>query len=112
MARRVKTRSIIVSRKHARKMAVAVATIAHTLRELSGTLFVLSEKIGTATTPPNLLFPYSPDYLMRMHEILAADAEHLDHMRVFLGHLLYEAPLYSPKAAVAKPIGDGASASR
>jgi len=48
---------------------------------------------------------------MRVQEVLAADAEHLTRVHVLLGHLLNEAPLYSPKAAVAKQIGDGASAS-
>lgn len=49
-----------------------------------------------------------PRCLTRVRKV----AEHLTRVKVFLGHLLKEAPLYSPKAAVARQIGDGASASR
>ena len=104
-------RSIVVSRKHTRKMAIAASVIAYHLREISGVLVGLSEELGTTTNTPNLLGTNTTDRLMRMHEILAADAEYLDRMKVFLGHLLHAAPQYSPKAAVAKAIGEGTSAS-
>jgi len=48
--------SIIVSRKHARKiarkMALAVAGVAYHLREISGVLVGLSESSGRARTLP------------------------------------------------------------
>jgi len=95
-----RARSIIVSRKHALKMARAVDRVAHHLREISGVVFVLGEgKLRPGADNSHLL--------MRMHEVLQADAEDLARMKVFLGHLLHqEVP---PKA---KMIGDGTSASR
>ena len=108
--------STIVSRKHARKiarkMAFEVAGIAYHLREISGVLVGLGEMLGPGTDTPNVLRTDTPNLLMRVHEILADDAEHLTRVQVFLVHLLNEAPRYSPTVAVAKQIGDGTSASR
>jgi hypothetical protein len=111
-----RARSIIVSRKHVRDMAIAVASISYRLRDLGGMLFVLSGQLRPggpgADTHPSLLDGGTPNLLMTMHEILRDDAEYLDHMKVFLGHRLYqEAPLATTKAH-AKMIGDGTSASR
>ena len=106
-----KAKSIIVSRKHVRKMAIAAAGIAYHLRALSGVLVVLSEQLRPGTDP-NPLDTNTPARLMRMHEILGNNAEYLDRMKAFFGHLLYEAPLYAPKPAVAKAIGDSTRAVR
>ena len=72
----------------------------------------LSEMLGPGTDTRNVLRTDTPNLLMRMHEILAEDAEHLTRVQVFLVHLLNEAPPYCPTVAAAKQIGDGTSASR
>jgi hypothetical protein len=88
-------------------MATVAATISYHLRSFSSLLFVLSEH-GPATDAP--LGIVTPDLTMRMHEILRADAEYLNHMRVYLGHRLH--PEVAMPSTEAKMIGDGTSASR
>ena len=66
-------------------MAITVAGVQHQLREVSRVLSFLAKGLGQGNVDTR-----DARTLLRMHEIIEADAEHLATVGVFLEHLVRE----------------------